>query len=121
MVQKERIDRMMEYTTRDHEGDPTFNTSLDLRIPEDAWEPVGRDDGDPWARILTTIWINGCPMHLEGVAVEPGPDGIQNAADPEFEDTLGALAAIDCPDGPWQTVTLESVDARTYVLHAEPF
>jgi len=41
-----------------------------MRIPAKQWEEVG-DEDDPRARLLTHFEINGCPMHLEAVALHP--------------------------------------------------
>ncbi len=91
-----------------------------ITIPPEAWEPTGSGDpakpeegDDPTSRLLTSVWINGTPMHLEAYAVTD-EDG-QRAADEAFADDLASLQNIQ--DTSFRTTT---INEREYVLVATP-
>jgi len=91
-----------------------------MKIYASQWDEVG-DEADPRARLLTHFEINGCPMHLEAVAVRP-----VNMAPPfdgqTFEDQIPQwiqTALLDSTDGAAaQTVEIQG---RRYVLIATPY
>lgn len=78
------------------------------------WEPIG--ETDPFTRLLSTIWVNGCAMHLEARQIKTGTE-FQEVV--EFPEDYENLCRLYGPDGAWfQTFEL---DGRTYVPFAVPF
>jgi len=87
-----------------------------IHIPEDAWEP-NNALADPRQRLLATMSINGCPMHLEAWEVSYDEEqGIQFLVD--GADDLDNLALAVGADGHFQTV---EIGDREYVLVASPY
>lgn len=91
---------------------------MNITVPPSAWQPVGGDDGQSPGRLLATVTINGCPMHLEawqvrvrGSMMEPAPDSVD-------EETFNSLYYAVGADGHMQTVRIKR---RRYVLVASPF
>lgn len=88
---------------------PTLSVPADCFT--DATDPTLHPPG---SRLLCTIVINGCPMHLDAREVVE-VDGVQTfvawAEDADLlSDALGA-------DGRWHTTT---IDGREYALFASP-
>lgn len=81
---------------------------LDQIIWRDASEGSGR-------RLLATIEILGCPMHLE--AFEVAELDQQQAADEEYRDTFDKIAEAISISSPWREV---EINGRNYVLIATP-
>jgi hypothetical protein len=84
--------------------------SLSLSIPDEAWED--QDLEYPRNRLITTLYVNGVPMHLEAWAVEGSPQ-----THPIYPDDLDHLAAAVEPGGPWVTW---KIGDREYILVASP-
>lgn len=108
-------DRLPDYTPGEHiAGEPG---KIQLHITDDEWENAGADTDDPASTLLTTIIINGTPMHLEAIAVLP-PDehGIVRAAG-DRDDDLAAIHGAVGADGGWTQTTIRG---REYVLIATP-
>lgn len=82
-----------------------------VSIPSDCWTDV---EGDG-SRLLATIDVNHCSLHLEAFAVERDA-GIQAWATNVEE--LSAIYAASGADGGWQTVP---INGREYVLIATPY
>ncbi len=85
-----------------------------MRIDEVTWEDVTGSR----TKLLATIHILGCPMHLEAYEVEEDEDIGQRAKDFSFEADLDSIAAGVTTDGPWTQVCIEG---RNYVLVAAPY
>lgn len=77
-------------------------------------ERAGRNGGDG-SRLLGTIVINGCDLHLEALAVSRDGDMQIWSTD---AGELSALHDAVGAGGPWQTVT---INGREYVLIATPY
>ena len=84
-----------------------------MKIDTLTWEPEGYPD--PLTRLLTTIWVEGCPMHLEARQVGQNEDGQTFA---EYEEDYDSLRRLYEPDGNFATAT---INGREYVLFAVPF
>ena len=84
-------------------------TREEITIPESAWQNVN-DAGI----LKTTIWINGCPMHLEAHEVQVKGDMQTGRGGSSFDELHQAFEA----EGHLQTVTIRG---RTYALFALPF
>lgn len=89
-----------------------------LHIPNSRWEACGDElAGDRHDRLLTTIVVNGCPMHLDARRII-ADDGSQQAfAAGAYPDDAGPLSDALGADGPWQTIGLGDAE---YVLFASP-
>lgn len=87
-----------------------------ITIPDDAWEPNNALD-DPLAALLTTVFVNGLPLHLEAWEVFTDTDGVQHAKTPYDED-FGAIHNAVHGDGPFMTT---SINGRNYVIIATPY
>ena len=87
-----------------------------IYIPDSDWEQISDLEGDPSARLLATIKINGLYMHLEAIAVTTNDDGIHEAVDPCREDDLAALENAE--DTAFRTI---EIMGREYVIYATPF
>lgn len=101
-----------------------------IQIPDDAWIETGPEDDDnkedpechdPGARLLATIAIKGCTMHLEAYALAKECQGDSTAEQrfaPVYGEDSGAQHAFyTLTDGAAQTVTIRG---REYVLVAFP-
>ncbi|HEY1292853.1 MAG TPA: hypothetical protein VGJ60_07240 [Chloroflexota bacterium] len=93
------------------------NREVQITIPDDAWEP---NDGlaDPRSRLLATISINDCPMHLEAWEVRVNEEGIQEPTAIEDDGDFWNLYAAVGADGHFQTV---EIGGREYILVASPY
>jgi hypothetical protein len=96
------------------------NDTLRLEVPDDAWDPVGPPE-DPTARLLLTLSVGHCSLHLEAWALadrgEDGEDdGIQQLV--VLADALDDLANAVGATGPFET---HEINGRGYVLVASPF
>lgn len=62
-----------------------------------AWEPAGGDPARP-TRLLSTIFVNSCPVHLEAILVHDVDDE-QQVVDDDFGTTLDGAYLISggCP------------------------
>jgi len=116
-----------------------------VTIPDDLWEESG-EPGSEGSRLLCQIVVNGCVLHLEAYAIaweqtdrhshsadldahvwqpvrvlRASPDeecnGVQMAADPEWDETIGYVQQAIYGDGAWDTVFIRG---REYVLFATP-
>lgn len=93
-----------------------------IEIPRDAWGPGCDPEFEPGhstqppCRLLTTIYVNDCPMHLEAIAIALGEDGVQRGLCVYGEQNLSAAAQIYC-DGGFETI---EIDGHPYVLVATP-
>ncbi len=77
---------------------------LNVEQSQDRWEMIG--DGDPLDRLLATLWVNGCPCHLEAIRVlDPDDAGIRRAAQDDLEELIDHAAAIN-GEGDFQTATI---------------
>lgn len=92
-----------------------MSEGTELHIEDGDWAPAG--EKDLMTRLLTTVYINGVPHHLEAIAVEVEDDN-QKAADPAFESKFEGLCAMDEADGHYQTT---EILGRKYVLAMTPF
>ena len=92
-------------------------TTVNLTIPDDAWEETGWDDGcRPDDRLLAQVCIGGTTHHLEAYRVEDRDDGIVALANPAMErDLMPTLQALY--DGGYETVTIRG---SRYVLFLFP-
>ncbi len=88
-----------------------------IAADELVWTESGEQD--PNSRLLATINLAGCLMHLEAYAVAEmkGHDPVQHF-DGDSPDTPAKVYAAVGGDGPWHTVM---IDDREYVLIATPF
>jgi hypothetical protein len=88
-----------------------------ITIPEAAWRNVA-DDGSV---LKTTIWVNGCAMHLEAHEVKRDGDWQYGVGESEFDELHHAFDA----QGHLETVTIRGLPPsrpdRTYVLFAVAF
>lgn len=103
---------------------PTIDTEVigdrvyvNVKFPD--WEDDGDDPGSPdlAGRIRprnTTIYINGCPIHLEAIEVHR-VDSIQEVVNETWTDEFDALCTVYPPDGGFQTAT---INGREYVVYA---
>ena len=82
-----------------------------MELPWTSW----RDTEGDASRLLTTVLINGCSMHLEAFAVET-VGGVQTSL--TRDDDLSAIHAAVGADGPWETCRIAG---REYVLVASPY
>lgn len=95
-------------------------TKYSITIAPEDWEPTGPDaesdpdEPDPTARLLASINVNGCALHLEAFAVVDN-DSCQEAAHAHFHDDVEALQNMQ--DTAFQTV---EINGRTYILVATP-
>lgn len=82
------------------------------------WEPAGRNN--PADLLLATVYVAGCPVHLEAVRVDHSDDH-QTAADPDYATTLDHAYAINGA-GPFATATIAVDGERNeYVIVATSF
>lgn len=63
------------------------------------------------------VVVNGCPIHLEGIEVGPGPEGFQSPVNDVWDSEYESLLGVYEPDGPYATAT---IDGREYVIYATP-
>ena len=93
-------------------------TTAHVHTPDREWEPVGTTR--PADRLITTIHVHDCPVHLEAVRVVER-DGLLLAADPLDDETLEHAAAINGIDQ-FRTATID-VDGKVgdYVIVATSF
>jgi hypothetical protein len=77
------------------------------------WEACG--ESNPFTRLLATIYVNGCAMHLEAREVTLNTDE-QGFVD--YPEDYESLCNLYCPDGSFQTFEL---NGRTYLPFAVPF
>lgn len=91
-----------------------------LNVPDTAWRPLG-PEGDPTAKLGTTVIIAGLHMHLEAWAVVDDDMGTQvlDGGEENLMD-LDSLYSMVEPGEAFQTVTLTAVQGRQYVLLAYP-
>jgi hypothetical protein len=88
--------------------------TINIKVPDDAWQETG-SEADTRSRLLTTIVVNGCFMHLEAYAVADEGD-LQSFADlPYFE--LEEEAFFSLTTGATDTV---EITGREYLLVATP-
>jgi|KBSMisStaDraftv2_1062788.scaffolds.fasta_scaffold3724541_1 hypothetical protein len=90
-----------------------------------VWEPTGPVQ-DPTTRLLATIYIAGCPMHLEAYRLAQDPDGeptdiqefakLPENAEYTFDEEEHALFSI-LAAGAVETV---QINGRPYALVAHP-
>lgn len=87
-----------------------------VTIPDEAWEEVNEGLETPRNSLITTLVVNGLPMHLEAWRVEVVGD-IQGAADSEYHDCFEQLHAAVNADGHFNTTTISGGE---YILVATP-
>lgn len=92
--------------------------NITLTIPDADWEPTGFEgEGEnPELRLSYKhpLTINGQHFHVEAYAVEER-DGLQEAADAGFGDTLERLQyAMDC------AFTTQTIRGREYAIFITP-
>lgn len=92
--------------------------SWDLVVPDDAWEEAGHDEGDRSRLYLSGVTINGCPMHVEAIAVQrvATPKGWDAQEAPEWEDAYEAMVTL-AGEPDFVTVTIRG---QSYVVSATP-
>jgi hypothetical protein len=61
-------------------------TTINLTIPDDAWEAIGWNDGPPHDRLLAQVVINGTHHHLDAYRATVEPDGCVVLANPAMEE-----------------------------------
>jgi len=97
----------------------TSNGGFELTIPDAMWQDVRGDR----TLLKSVLWLNGCPLHVEAVAVQAEEDGLLSAACQEDGDRLEALEEMYAAC--WQTVEIGSEgcagETRAYVIYAVPF
>lgn len=88
---------------------------IDVEIPEGDW--TSTDDGSV---LFATIWVCGCPMHLEAHAIR-NASGVEGRTFQESDGDLSSFnelhAAFEC-QGPLEEVTIRG---RQYVLFAHAY
>jgi hypothetical protein len=84
-----------------------------MQIDNVSWEQVGTTD--PATRLLATIYVMGCPLHLEARQVGQNDDGQTFA---EYEGDYDALRRLY---GDADDFTTVMIDGREYILFAVPF
>lgn len=108
---------------------PSCNPKSDAERPDpqvmisnEQWRENGSEYGDkPWARLITTLRVNGVAFHLEAIAVEEDAKCTLVACDPAFESDLNALADLAEPSGQWDTMPIRRNGIeREYVVFATP-
>lgn len=94
-----------------------MSTITEITVPDDAWmDASDPETGAPKTRLLTTLVINGCYMHLEAIEVEDGTDW-RVAVDRSLEELLDTIYAYEGPGGPLEELV---IDGRSYILVATP-
>lgn len=96
-----------------------------LDLTEGIWEgaPVHPDES-PFSRLLSTVFIEGVPHHLEAIqVVHIPPDDeqeweTQEGTTPGTDDLLARYHEVAGGDGPFLTVKLGGAE---YVLALTPF
>ena len=86
---------------------------MNITIPFEQWEQTGSEE-DITSRLLSGITINGLPLHVEAIAIDPDDD-IQKAADPTFEDDVERYQSIQ--DTNFRTT---EINGRQYIIVATP-
>lgn len=100
-------------------GKQTMLAALPVTIPDSAWEDWGVADQErERSRLGTSLSINHCHLHVEAIEVTVGNDGVQRAADPYWEDSLGEWFVASGSDGHLSTV---SIGEREYAVFLSPF
>lgn len=89
-------------------------THLKLTIPDTDWEQISDVNGDPSARLLSSLCINGLMLHVEAWVVTT--EGEQHTIDPLMDDDLGYLIMTN--DTTFRTT---KIMGRDYVIIATPF
>jgi hypothetical protein len=84
-----------------------------MQIDNVPWEQVGTND--PATHLLATIYVMGCPMHLEARQVGQNEDG------QTFLEREGDYDALSRLYGVWDDFTTVMIDGREYILFAVPF
>lgn len=89
-----------------------MSNSIDLDIPDDAWEA---DDRKPPA-LWISVWIGGTGHHLQAIPIEVVDDEQRGAG--EWDEYLEGLVLAFVSDGHFETTTIRG---RTYAIFMEPF
>ena len=84
-----------------------------VEIPASAWQPAAEDG----SRLITTVVVNGLPLHLEAIEVSTDEYGIQRGCG-DADESLATIHEVVGAEGHWQTVT---IGGRDYVLIASPY
>ena len=84
-----------------------------VEIPESSW----RRTDEIGSRLITTLVVNGWPMHLEAIEVSIGGGRLQQASG-ATDETFAAVHSAVGADGPWETL---SIGGREYVLIGTPY
>ena len=89
-----------------------------IKVPDAAWEPTGLAR-DETARLMAIRDLSICNLycHLEAIAVKENDQGIQEAADPEFQSNLDGMYLVCDECGAFNTV---EINGRDYVLVVTP-
>lgn len=93
-----------------------------IEIPDAVWEETGDyangngEDLPSWSRLLTSITINGTPLHLEAYALQQRDDDEQHIMDDDVDQNLGRIVGDDA----WPLTPTE-IRGREYILIATPF
>jgi hypothetical protein len=61
-------------------------TTINMTIPDSAWEAIGWDNGPAEDRLLAQVVINGTHHHLDAYRAKVLPDGCVVLANEEMED-----------------------------------
>lgn len=85
-------------------------------IPLNAIQWRDSSEDDDRSRLLGTIIVAGCYMHLEAYEMIEDEDGVQQFRGSYGESADQVYAAISA-EGPWETVEM---NGRHYVLIATP-
>jgi hypothetical protein len=89
---------------------------ISIDVPDNYWKPTGQEE-DPTARLLTTVFVNGTPHHLEAYAVKDGIDYVQAVIDRAFESNYEGMCMASEPNGRYETT---EIMGRDYVLMMTP-
>ena len=88
-----------------------------IQIPEECWEPVDYLDGDETgipSQLLTTLYVNGCPMHFEAYLVDEQGE----ICDPKQHQSILHVKQALRDDECWNSFGYEG---HPYVMIAIPF
>lgn len=87
-----------------------------MDLTDITWEECG--ESDPQTRLLATIRVHGCPLHLEARQVCYDDHGLQTFV--EYPEDYGALCALYSCDAPEAFHTFTR-NGREYVPFTIPF
>ena len=95
---------------------------MHIAVPEDMWDDVSPEADR--SRLLTTIVINSCPMHLEAVEILEGDKRTITTdyyPQQEFANAPDWIAAAIAESADWESVQTCEIGGRRYALIATPY